>query len=390
LMKHPHLLDDLLLSSNERSFEKEVDTYWVDWQADLEKKIYFILHTDQDEEAVWNTLRQAHQSEIFQILLADLGGFSTPKLSIEKVSDQLSILADIIIAVTLNFVWEGLKKKYQITAPLNQFGFAVIAYGKLGGKELGYGSDLDLVFIYDETLTPLSSDELQPIFVNLVRKFILALTTATRAGVLFDIDTRLRPNGEAGLLVTNVQSFENYQKKVGANTAWVWEHQALTRARFCAGDERTGMQFEKIRNDVLSFPRDGKVLTQEVISMREKLHQGHPQTGNSFDLKHDVGAMIDIEFMIQYLILKNAHQEPSLIQNIGNIALLNECAKCHLISGEEALSVANAYRLFRKLQHQTRLNGLQIRELEDDVMSKEIETARQTVKNLWNRLLLNV
>jgi glutamate-ammonia-ligase adenylyltransferase len=319
-----------------------------------------------------------------------LGGFSTPKLSIEKVSDQLSILADIIISVTLNFVWEGLKKKYHITAPLDQFGFAVIAYGKLGGKELGYGSDLDLVFIYDETLTPLSSDELQPIFVNLVRKFILALTTATRAGVLFDIDTRLRPNGEAGLLVTNVQSFENYQKKVGANTAWVWEHQALTRARFCAGDVRTGMQFEKIRHDVLSFARDGKVLTQEVISMREKLHQGHPQTGTSFDLKHDVGAMIDIEFMIQYLILKNAHQEPSLIQNIGNIALLNECAKCHLISDEEALSVANAYRLFRKLQHQTRLNGLQIRELEDDVMSKEIETARQTVKNLWNRLLLNV
>ena len=390
LMKHPHLLDDLLLSSNERSSEKEVDTYWVDWQADLEKKIYFILHTDQDEEAVWNTLRQAHQSEIFQILLADLGGFSTPKLSIEKVSDQLSILADIIISVTLNFVWEGLKKKYQITVPLDQFGFAVIAYGKLGGKELGYGSDLDLVFIYDETLTPLSSDELQPIFVNLVRKFILALTTATRAGVLFDIDTRLRPNGEAGLLVTNVQSFENYQKKVGANTAWVWEHQALTRARFCAGDLRTGLQFEKIRHDVLSFARDGKVLTQEVISMREKLHQGHPQTGTSFDLKHDVGAMIDIEFMIQYLILKNAHHEPSLIQNIGNIALLNECAKCHLISDEEALSVANAYRLFRKLQHQTRLNGLQIRELEDDVMSKEIETARQTVKNLWNRLLLNV
>ncbi len=236
LMKHPHLLDDLLLSVNEQTSEKHEDTYWTQWQTDLEKKIYFILHTDQDEEAVWNTLRQAHQSEIFQILLADLGGFSVPKLSIEKVSDQLSILADIIISVTLNFVWEGLKKKYQITKPLNEFGFAVIAYGKLGGKELGYGSDLDLVFIYDESLTHFSSDELQPIFVNLVRKFILALTTATRAGVLFDIDTRLRPNGEAGLLVTSLQSFENYQKKIGANTAWVWEHQALTRARFCAGD----------------------------------------------------------------------------------------------------------------------------------------------------------
>ncbi len=390
LMKHPHLLDDLLLSGNDRSSDKELDTYWAQWQIDLEKKIYFILHTDQDEEAVWNTLRQAHQSEIFQILLADLGGFSTPKLSIEKVSDQLSILADIIISVTLNFVWEGLKKKYQITKSLNEFGFAVIAYGKLGGKELGYGSDLDLVFIYDESLTTLSSDELQPIFVNLVRKFILALTTATRAGVLFDIDTRLRPNGEAGLLVTSLQSFENYQKKIGANTAWVWEHQALTRARFCAGDIRVGMQFEKIRNDVLSFARDGNELTQEVISMREKLHLGHPHIGTSFDLKHDVGAMIDIEFMIQYLILKNAHQEPSLLKNIGNIALLSECVNCHLISNEEAENVANAYRLFRKLQHQIRLNGIQIRQLEDQLLNKEIESARQAVMNLWHRLLLNV
>jgi glutamate-ammonia-ligase adenylyltransferase len=390
LMKHPHLLDDLLLSGNDRSSDKELDTYWAQWQIDLEKKIYFILHTDQDEEAVWNTLRQAHQSEIFQILLADLGGFSTPKLSIEKVSDQLSILADIIISVTLNFVWEGLKKKYQITKSLNEFGFAVIAYGKLGGKELGYGSDLDLVFIYDESLTPLSSDELQPIFVNLVRKFILALTTATRAGALFDIDTRLRPNGEAGLLVTSLQSFENYQKKIGANTAWVWEHQALTRARFCAGDSRVGLQFEKIRNDVLSLARDGKELTQEVISMREKLHLGHPHIGPNFDLKHDAGAMIDIEFMIQYLILKNAHQEPSLLNNIGNISLLSECANCQLISNEEAESVANAYRLFRKLQHQIRLNGIQIRQLEDQLLNKEIESARQAVMNLWHRLLLNV
>jgi len=390
LMKHPHLLDDLLLSGNERSSEKEFDSYWVKWQDDLEKKIHFILHTDQDEEAVWNSLRQAHQSEIFQILLADLGGFSTPKLSIEKVSDQLSILAEIIISVTLNFVWEGLKKKYHITEPLDQFGFAVIAYGKLGGKELGYGSDLDLVFIYDESLTHLSSDELQPIFVNLVRKFILALTTATRAGVLFDIDTRLRPNGEAGLLVTSVQSFENYQKKIGANTAWVWEHQALTRARFCAGDIRTGLQFEEIRNDVLSFVRDGKELTHEVISMREKLHLGHPHIGTSFDLKHDVGAMIDIEFMIQFLILKNAHQYPTLLKNIGNIALLAECATCQLISHEEAENVANAYRLFRRLQHQIRLNGIHLEQLENQLVKDEIESARLLVVGLWKRLLLDV
>jgi glutamate-ammonia-ligase adenylyltransferase len=208
--------------------------------------------------------------------------------------------------------------------------------------------------------------------------------------VLFDIDTRLRPNGEAGLLVTSVQSFENYQKKIGANTAWVWEHQALTRARFCAGDIRTGLKFEKIRNDVLSFARDGKELAQEVISMREKLHLGHPHTGTSFDLKHDVGAMIDIEFMIQFLILKNAHQYPTLLQNIGNIALLAECATCHLISNEEAESIANAYRLFRRLQHQIRLNGIHLEQLENQLVRDEIEPARKLVVGLWKRLLLDV
>jgi len=390
LMKHPHLLDDLLLISTEKTSEQDIDTYWQEWQKDLEGKIDFILQSDQDEEAVWNTLRQAHQSELFQILLADLGGFSNYQLSLEKVSDQLSKLADIIISVTLNFVWNGLKKKYQIQEPLHQFGFGVIAYGKLGGKELGYGSDLDLVFIYDESYTHLSSDELQPIFVTLVRKLILAITTATRAGVLYDIDTRLRPNGEAGLLVTNLKSFENYQKNIGANTAWEWEHQALTRARFCTGDSRVGLKFEKIRNEVLSLPRDGKELAKEVMIMREKLHFGHPQAPQNFDLKHAAGTMIDIEFMIQYLILKNAHQYPSLLKNIGNIALLQECANCQLISSEDAVNVANAYRLFRKLQHQTRLEGKQIGKLEEHAESQEIEFARKNVTNLWQKLLLDI
>ncbi len=390
LMKHPHLLDDLLLISTEKTSEQDIETYWVDWQKDLEHKIDFILQDDQDEEAVWNTLRQAHQSELFQILLADLGGFSAYQLPLEKVSDQLSKLADIIITVTLNFVWNGLKKKYQIQDSLNQFGFGVIAYGKLGGKELGYGSDLDLVFIYDESCTPLSSDDLQPIFVTLVRKFIFAITTATRTGVLYDIDTRLRPNGEAGLLVTSLKAFENYQKNVGANTAWVWEHQALTRARFCAGDMRVGAQFEKIRNEVLSIARDGKELAQEVTVMREKLHFGHPSASETFDLKHAAGTMIDIEFMIQYLILKNAHQFPALLQNIGNIALLQECANCQLITNEEALKVANAYRLFRKLQHQIRLEGNQIGKLEEHSQGGQIEEARRSVINLWQRLLSNI
>jgi glutamate-ammonia-ligase adenylyltransferase len=226
--------------------------------------------------------------------------------------------------------------------------------------------------------------------VNLVRKLIFALTTPTRTGVLYDIDTRLRPNGEAGLLVTSLKSYENYQKNVGANTAWVWEHQALTRARFCAGDPRVGEQFEKIRNEVLSIPRDGKELAQEVKMMREKLHLGHPSANEHFDLKHDSGTMIDIEFMIQYLILRYAHQFPVLLNNIGNIALLQECANCRLITDEEALQVANAYRLFRKLQHQIRLEGQQIGKLDEHSQGEDIETARQSVMNLWHRLLSDI
>jgi glutamate-ammonia-ligase adenylyltransferase len=386
-MKHPHLLDELLLVDHQKFSEQDEDFYWQEWQNALEEKIHFILHNEQDEEEVWNSLRQMHQSEIFQILLADLGGFNTAKLTLEKISDRLSKLADIIITVTLNFVWDRLKSKFSLTKALNESGFAVIAYGKLGGKELGYGSDLDLVFIYDETYSEIPEQDIQQVFATLVRKFILAITTSTRAGVLYDIDTRLRPNGVSGLLVSNLTSYENYQKNIGSNTAWVWEHQALTRARFCSGDTRVGRKFEAIRAEVLLLERNCLSLAKEVCLMREKLLQNHPSVNSRFDIKHNRGGMIDIEFMIQYLVLCRAHQFPELIENIGNIALLHVCAQHGLISERQANEVAGAYRLFRKLQHQIRLDSSSNAKLENHLLTPEVEAARSAVLQLWQALL---
>lgn len=390
LMKHPHLLDELLSSPEDVATEQDMAVYWVHWQTELERKIALNLAADQDDEAVWNLLREAHHSEIFQILLADLGGFKAPQLPVEKVSDRLTSLADIVIQIALNYAWQAIQKKHHLTLPLPEAGFAVIAYGKLGGKELGYGSDLDIVFIFDETLLGSESDAILPHFFTLARKFILSITTATSSGILFEIDTRLRPNGEAGLMVTSLTTFENYQKKIGLNTAWVWEHQALTRARFCVGDPRLGVKFEAIRREVLAIPRNDQELIEEVIQMRQKLHLGHHNSTQNFDLKHDAGGMVDIEFMIQYQILKNAKNFPSLMDNIGNIALLQECANCGLINQTEASQVANAYRLFRQLQHQIRLDGVSVARIEEAQMTPEIFALRQQVKSLWARLFLKV
>lgn len=232
--------------------------------------------------------------------------------------------------------------------------FAVIAYGKLGGKELGYASDLDLVFLYD---APINDQSAQEVFSILGKRMINWLTTLTPAGTLFEIDTRLRPNGAAGFLVTSLDSFRRYQLREGDNAAWVWEHQAISRARFAAGNPTVGKRFEEIRNEVLSQERKMNELQHEIIDMRHKVHAGHLNHSSEFDLKHDPGGMVDIEFMVQFFVLAYARQFPALLGNLGNIALLRIAADHQLITAEEALEIANAYRIFRAQQHRLRLDG---------------------------------
>jgi glutamate-ammonia-ligase adenylyltransferase len=361
LIRHPQLLDELL---DDEAIGSPFD--WPEFKASLRAR----LAAADGAEQQMDLLRHAHQAEVFRILLIDLAG----RLTVEQVSDRLSELADSVLDVTIDTVWQQLPKRHR-EAPR----FAVIAYGKLGGKELGYASDLDLIFLFDDP-----DDAAADIYATFTRRLITWLTTATGAGTLFDVDLRLRPNGESGLLITDLDAFRRYQLREGdaANTAWVWEHQALTRARFCAGDTQIGREFEDIRRRVLTTPRDAGPLAAEIVAMRERVAVGHPNRTGLFDVKHDRGGMVDIEFIVQYWVLLHAAHDPELIHNTGNIALLREVARFGLMSAEEAETVGAAYRTYRKLQHRLRLDGME----KACVPHERIEPEREAVLGLWRRV----
>lgn len=353
LTQHPLLLDELL---DDRSLKAEPD-----WDAFAEDCRTQLAAATGDTERQMDVLRELHHAQLLCLLAQDLEG----ELSVERLADHLSRLADILIAATMQAAWETIANRHR-AVPL----FAVIAYGKLGGKELGYASDLDVIFLYRD-----EHPDAPALYAKLAQRFITWMTAHTPAGILFDVDTALRPDGASGLLVSSLSSFEKYQSE----SAWLWEHQALTRARFCAGDAEIGACFETIREAMLRRPRDANELKREVRTMRKKMHDAHPNRSQLFDLKHDDGGMIDIEFIVQFLILAHAANYPRLTADIGNIALLRLCGELGLIDAQLAVSVANAYRRFRKLQHQIRLQGADRARVEPTVIEQE----RQSVTQLW-------
>jgi glutamate-ammonia-ligase adenylyltransferase len=361
LTRHPQLLDELL---DDEAIASPFD--WGAFRASLRAR----LAAADGVEQQMDLLRHAHQAEVFRILLIDLAG----KLTVEQVSDRLSELADSVLDVTMEAVWRHLPKRHRAVP-----GFSIIAYGKLGGKELGYASDLDLIFLYDDP-----DEAAAEIYATFARRLITWLTTSTGAGTLFDVDLRLRPNGESGLLITDLDAFRRYQLREGdaANAAWVWEHQALTRARFCAGDVEIGERFEAIRKQVLTTQREAAPLAAEIVAMRERVASGHPNRTELFDLKHDRGGMVDIEFVVQYWVLLHAARHPELILNTGNIALLREVSRFGLMSAEEAETVGGAYRTYRKLQHRLRLDGMEIARVPPESIGAE----RDAVLGLWRRV----
>lgn len=361
LIRHPQLLDELL---DDEAIASPFD--WTQFKRSLTAR----LQAAEDAEHQMDLLRHAHQAEVFRILLIDLAG----RLTVEHVSDRLSELADAVLDVTVQTVWQQFPKRHRET-PL----FSVIAYGKLGGKELGYASDLDLIFLYDDP-----HDAASEIYAMFTRRLITWLTSATGAGTLFDVDLRLRPNGESGLLVTDLDTFRRYQIREGdaANTAWVWEHQALSRARFSAGDEGIGAQFEAIRADVMVTERDAAALAREIASMRQRVADGHPNRSALFDLKHDRGGMVDIEFVVQYWVLLHAREHREFVRNAGNISLLRIAAQSGLISADEADTIGAIYRHYRKLQHRMRLDGMEKARVAPD----EVQGEREAVTALWKRV----
>ena len=378
LTRHPHLLDHLLNAQSERALIEDPQQYWKEVRFNLNMQLDDVLADGDGSEQAMDILRITHHNETFITLLTDLGIGVQQPLPVERVSDHLSALADLILQTTFERVWPSVAKKFDLPPESNP-PFAIISYGKLGGKELGYASDLDIVFLYQADESDYAAQE---IYALLAKRMINWLTAFTSTGSLFEIDTRLRPNGSAGFLVTNAEAFKKYQLREGDNAAWVWEHQALTRARFSAGSPSVGVFFESVRSEVLSQQRSIDHLRSEILEMRRKVHAGHPNANAEFDLKHDVGGMVDIEFIVQFLVLAYAHQHPQLIGNLGNIALLRFAGDVGLISPEMARAIGDAYRLFRARQHRLRLDGAEKTRIHLE-SEPELIAARDTVEALW-------
>ena len=287
LIRHPIVLDELL---DGQLFEP---TDHAAWEASVRTMLdAAVIDGQPDVEHQMDIMREAHHAQVFRMLAQDLEGLHT----VERVSDHLSELADRVLSITLDRVWPMVRLRHRET-PL----FAMIGYGRLGGKELGYASDLDLVFVYDDP-----HERAGEAYAQLAQRLSTWLSSRTAAGQLFEIDLRLRPNGNAGLMVTSIEGFRQYQRE----SAWVWEHQALTRARFVAGDADIGAAFEAERRAILASRRETGKLREEVIAMRQKMHDGHPNRSELFDLKHDDGGMVDIEFVVQFLVLRARARSP--------------------------------------------------------------------------------
>ncbi|MAC33394.1 MULTISPECIES: bifunctional [glutamate--ammonia ligase]-adenylyl-L-tyrosine phosphorylase/[glutamate--ammonia-ligase] adenylyltransferase [Idiomarina] len=373
LALHPILLDELIDPQQLYSLPESRD-----YTAVLRE--YLMRIPEQDLETQMDALRQAKQALQLKIAAADISGV----LELINVSDHLSALAEAIIAEVVGLAWQHLTQKHGKPAgtSIDNTGFAVLAYGKLGGQELGYGSDLDLVFVTDASYEGQTDGqrpiEVQQFYLRLAQRVLHLFTTRTVAGILYDVDLRLRPSGQAGLLVTQVSSFVRYLRE----DAWTWELQALVRARPVFGVPALRDTVMDIRRSVLAQPRDEKELRQSIVDMREKMRE-HLTRKNSqmFDLKQDVGGIADIEFITQYLVLRYADKYPELCQYSDNIRLLTEAQQQHLLSDMDAQNLINAFRIFRCESHSLALQGEQLLE------KHNLDTERQAVLNCWNHLL---
>ncbi len=356
LIQHPILIDELL----------DINHFYTkpDFVAVKEKLHKDLLEAKDDIELQMNIMRNIKHTNIFKLAALEVIG----DVSVENLSDYLTELADLLIEETLLLVW-GHMYPEQNDPPK----FAVIAYGKFGGKEMSYTSDLDIVFIYDD-----KRDGMAEKYARFAQRINSWLNTYSSSGVLYDIDLALRPDGASGLLVSSIDAFRDYQLK----RAWTWEHQAITRARFCAGDVGIGNQFEKVRLDILETQRDIKQLKIDVVDMRERMLEKHKVNREFFDLKQDRGGIIDIEFIVQYFVLAFGSSNKALTPNIGNIGLLNLFSEKKLIEDLTAKKLISAYRRYRELQHQLGLEA----KLDGRIKYSEVTDHPAEVVSIWKSI----
>lgn len=356
LTQHPILLDELL---DTRTLYAAPD--FAAMRTELQQRL---AEFDGDVERQMDVMRHFKHAYVFRFAAQDING----ELALETLSDYLSALAEVILSVSLTVIWPNVRGKHR-DAPK----FSVIAYGKLGGKELGYASDLDIIFLYDD-----DSPEAGEVYARFAQRINNWFNSLTSAGLLYETDLQLRPDGNSGLLVSSIVAFREYQ----LHKAWVWEHQALTRARFVAGDPYIGKAFEKIRIEVMMQTRGETTLKTEISHMREKMRASQHIEAGQFDMKHSIGGIIDVEFLVQYFVMYYANKNKQLTENKGNISLLTTLAKLGLIEQKLAQKVVVAYRTFRQQQHLLKLQGASKIQLDAALVAEHA----QVVTTLWNQV----
>lgn len=376
LARYPLLLDELL-DPNTLYQPTATDAYRD------ELRQYLLRVPEEDEEQQLEALRQFKQAQLLHIAAADIAG----TLPVMKVSDHLTWLAEAMIDAVVHQAWTQMVARYGQPTHLHDRhgrGFAVIGYGKLGGWELGYSSDLDLVFLHDCPADVMTDGDREidgrQFYLRLAQRIMHLFSTRTSSGILYEVDARLRPSGAAGMLVTTAEAFADYQQ----NEAWTWEHQALVRARVVYGDPQLQQQFDAIRRQILTNVRDGDTLRTEVREMREKMraHLGNKQR-DRFDIKTDAGGITDIEFITQYLVLRYAHEKPKLTRWSDNVRILELLAQNDIMDEQEAQALTRAYTTLRDTLHH-----LALQELPGNVGLERFTAEREQVEASWLKWLV--
>jgi glutamate-ammonia-ligase adenylyltransferase len=378
LAAQPVLLDELLDANSLFSVPEKAGL-----ASELRQRLLRIENNDL--EAQMEALRYFRLAHVLKVAASEVTG----SLPLMKVSDYLTYIAEVVLDAVLDIAWQNLVDKHGSPVPAgdDQRHFLILGYGKLGGLELGYGSDLDLVFLHDLPSTNVS-DGARPLdaatfFTRLGQRIIHILTATTRLGDLYEVDMRLRPSGNSGLLVSSFTAFSDYQH----SQAWTWEHQALVRVRAVAGDGNVAQKFAKLRAEVLCKSRDILVLKDEVVAMRQKMRD-HLLSGSDknaeFDIKQGAGGIVDIEFMVQYAVLAWSQQHPPLTYYTDNIRILESLSEQGLISAADTRTLVDAYKAFRSQAHR-----LSLQEQKGLIAESALGTEREIVSRFWQQLMLS-
>ena len=379
LVAYPALLDELLDS---RTLYTAPDKQLL--RDQLRQQTMRIASDDMEQQM--EVIRYFCRSYALRVAACEV----TDMLPLMQVSDYLTWIAEAVVEHVVNIAWDQLVASHGLPALITAGatnshtpGFIVVAYGKMGGIEMGYKSDLDLVFLHSadprrQTDGPRSIDS-STFFMRLGQRIIHLLATSTASGMAYEIDMRLRPSGNSGMLVSSLAAFEKYQRE----DAWTWEHQALVRSRVVAGDTELAAAYELVRKNTLQQKRDTQLLSAEVREMREKMrkHLGKDAKDGKFSLKQGSGGIVDIEFMVQFAVLAWSLDHPQLVRWSDTIRILESLAQCGLFSEQDALRLIDAYKRFRSAGHRAQLHN----QLAEIALS-EFVVEREHVAQQWRKL----